>query len=84
VTVRVRTHSETVNAGTTRLVAANCAPGERATGGGANNVATPGLNIIQSAPEPFGAGATPTGWQVTYHNTTGSSRPVFVYAVCAA
>jgi hypothetical protein len=83
--VRVRRADASVAAGATRLLPAACQAGERATGGGGSNGGEAGVNIIQSSPYPeVSAGTTPTGWQVTYHNTTGADSDIWAYAVCAA
>jgi Collagen triple helix repeat (20 copies) len=66
--------------GTARV---ECLAGERATGGGAANRSAPGVYVVQSAP-PTSAGATPTGWLVTYENTTGLSVAVFALVICAS
>ena len=82
VTIRSSGAATNVAAGGTAFVTANCQGGERATGGGGTNFGTPGVNLIQSYPEPLGG--TPTGWGVQYHNTTGVMQSVHAYAVCAA
>ena len=62
-----------------------CAAGERATGGGGSSGGEPGLNLTQSGPHPqLSEGETPTGWFVTYHNTTNLARLVHGIAICAA
>jgi hypothetical protein len=74
--------TEEVPAGGVKIVAVSCPAGEFASGGGGNAQSNPGMTIIQAAPEPaFGSGA-PTGWQVTYHNSTTSARISYGYAVC--
>jgi Collagen triple helix repeat (20 copies) len=80
--VTIRSVSDSVVAGGVELLPSPCQAGERATGGGGNNVASAGVNIIQSAPQPLSG--TPTGWQVTYHNTTGVAHSIFAYAICAS
>jgi hypothetical protein len=80
--VTIRSVSDSVVAGGVELLPSPCQAGERATGGGGNNVASAGVNIIQSAPQPLTG--TPTGWQVTYHNTTGVAHSIFAYAICAS
>src|SRR4051794_35113598 len=45
---------------------ADCQPGERATGGGATVVGGQGQGrLVDSAPKPQTAGASPTGWRAT-------------------
>jgi hypothetical protein len=62
-----------------------CAPGERVTGGGGGNSGVEGLHLTQSGPYPqLTDGETPTGWFVSYQNTTGALRYVHVFAICAA
>ncbi len=56
--------------------------GERVTGGGGNNIATPGVDIIQNAPRPASNNVPATGWQLTYQNTTASARMIFAYVMC--
>jgi hypothetical protein len=61
-------------------VLVSCQAGERATGGGAANQGTAGVHMEQSLP----TGAPPTGWEVTYFNTTGSTATGFAFVVCAS
>lgn len=82
--VITRSKPDTIPANTAKIVNVACAEGERATGGGGNNVAARGVNVIQTAPEPLGNASTPTGWQVTWDNTTASAKGVTVYAICAS
>jgi hypothetical protein len=62
----------------------SCQAGERATGGGAANQSAPGVYVKQSAPFPMTAGATPTGWFLSYENTTGSNATGFAFVICAS
>ena len=83
--VRVRaTASTPIPAGASVFIDADCLPGERATGGGATNVNAAGVYLKQSYPQPFGNGATPVGWSVTYQNTSGVAASGIAYAICAA
>jgi hypothetical protein len=61
---------------------ANCLSGERATGGGGFDVGNPNVWIYQSG--PASAGGVPTGWQVSFHNTSGTAGTGFTYVICAS
>jgi hypothetical protein len=65
---------------------ANCAAGERATGGGPElfNGNDGGQDYLDSMPTPTGAGETPTGWRLVWFNNSGLSDTMRVYVVCAA
>jgi hypothetical protein len=80
--VLMRQVQGSVAAGATMLLESNCNAGEHVTGGGGNNIGAPGVNLIQSAPRPASSGVPATGWQATYHNTTGTTRTIFAYAMC--
>jgi len=83
--VRVRTRSSVANAFLGGFVVVPCAEGERATGGGGHAGGQPGVSITQSAPSPeLTEGETPTGWFVSFENTTATTRTIFGYAICAA
>jgi hypothetical protein len=83
--VLVRTRSALSLANNYGQVLVPCAAGERATGGGGYSEGEPGLNPTQSVPYPLlFEGETPTGWFVTYHNTTNLARFVHGIAICAA
>jgi hypothetical protein len=73
----IRSNSATVGAGGT--VGVDCAPGERATGGGAGTSNGPVAQMTR--PTPPVAGATPTGWEAT--NPSGTLT-VTVWVVCAS
>jgi hypothetical protein len=73
----IRSNTDTVGAGGT--VGVDCAPGERATGGGAGTSNGPVAQMTR--PKPATAGATPTGWEAT--NPTGNVT-VTVWVVCAS
>lgn len=82
--VVVRAQTTTIPAGSpwTTSVYANCAPGERATGGGSSY--QDGVH----QPNPANNGATATGWQWKYSNFNNGSwstaTDVTVYAVCVS
>lgn len=82
-TVVVRAQTTRINVGSphTTSVYANCAAGEKATGGGSDYPG--GIN----RPSPTNTGATPTGWQWQYSDQAGNwsiTRDVTVYAVCVS
>ena len=59
--------------------------GRTGTGGGGHVSGVPGLNITQSTPYPeLSEGETPTGWYVSYHNTTRQAYYINGYAICVA
>jgi Collagen triple helix repeat (20 copies) len=81
--VRVRTQSAVGNAYLGGSVVVPCAEGERATGGGGHAGGQPGVNITQSSPYPqLTEGEIPTGWFVSFENTSATTRPLFGYAIC--
>ncbi len=83
--VRVRQSvSTTLPAGASTFIEVSCLPGERATGGGATNVNAAGVHLKQSYPEPLNAGSIPTGWNVSYQNTTGAAASGHAYAICVS
>lgn len=83
--VRVRTRSASINANLGGGVLVPCAQGERATGGGGMVSGVPGLLLTQSVPYPqLTEGETPTGWYVSYQNTTAQSYYIHGFAICAA
>jgi len=83
--VRVRTRSALINPYLAAGVQVPCAPGERATGGGGSVSGVPGLNLTQSGPYPeLTEGETPSGWYVSYQNTTAQAYYINGYAICAA
>jgi Collagen triple helix repeat (20 copies) len=73
-----------VAAGTSGFASVSCNPGEVATGGGGVDVNAIGVHLKQSYPSPHSVGATPTGWTVSYENTTGVAHNVYAEVVCAA
>jgi hypothetical protein len=73
-----------VGPNTVGLVSVSCKPGEVATGGGGVNGDTPGVHLKQSYPAPGPEGSTPTGWTVTYENTTGGTVFINADVVCAS
>jgi hypothetical protein len=83
--IRVRTRSALINPHSAGGVQVPCAPGERATGGGSSVSGVLGLNVTQSGPYPeLTEGETPTGWYVSYQNTTAQAYFIHGYAICAA
>ena len=83
--VRVRTQSALLNAHFPGGVQVPCAPGERATGGGGMVSGVQGLIITQSTPYPeLSEGETPTGWYVSYQNTTAQAYYIHGFAICVA
>jgi hypothetical protein len=74
----VRSNSATVGTGGT--VDVDCAPGERATGGGASTGNGPVAQLTR--PLPSEAGATPTGWRAT--NPESANLTVTVWVICAS
>jgi hypothetical protein len=83
-TVRVRTASAVAQARIGGYVAATCAPGERATGGGGFNLGLAEMTLTQSGPTELLDGETPTGWFVTYENRGAQDRTITAFAICAA
>jgi hypothetical protein len=82
--VVVRSGADTsVPATITDFAYASCQAGERATGGGGVNANTPGVHLKQSFPDPLFPGSEPTGWGVSYENTTASAVSIRAYVVCA-
>jgi len=70
------------------LFAVQCAPGERAVGGGASLATTDkDSQLQQSFPVDDGGvgtdGATPTGWESLIKNESGEATTASGYAVCA-
>jgi hypothetical protein len=83
--VRIRTLRDGVRGRSAATIVVSCAAGERATGGGGSTEDVDGVFIARSAPYPQTTeGETPTGWLVTYQNTTDNGRFVYVFAICAA
>ncbi len=83
--VLVRTRFALALANSFGQVLVPCAAGERATGGGGHSGGEPGLNLTQSVPYPqLLEGETPTGWYVSYQNTTNVARYINGFAICAA
>ena len=74
----------TIPANAAQFADAFCPPGERATGGGGTNGNFPGVHLKQSYPTPASPGLQPTGWSVSYQNTTGSAAIARAYVVCAS
>ena len=68
----------------TLTVSIDCALGERATGGGGANGGAAGVHLKQSGPTPATQGATPTGWTVTFENTSADAAVVRAWVVCAS
>lgn len=73
-----------IPANSTEFVSISCNPGEVATGGGGVNQDTTGVHLKQSFPTPHLAGDTPTGWTVSYENTTASAHTIYADVVCAS
>ena len=66
-----------------KAVQVSCEPGETVTGGGASDdLGSAGVYVIRNAPVP-GNQVKSTGWQVSYHNTTGVSHTVWAYVLCS-
>lgn len=83
--VRVRTQSALTNAYLGGSVVVACAEGERATGGGGHAGGAQGLSLTQSTPYPVVEdGETPTGWFVSFDNTTATRRYIYGYVICVA
>ncbi len=83
--VRVRTRSALINPNLPGGVLVPCVAGERATGGGGGVSGVAGLNITQSVPYPeLSEGETPTGWYVSYQNTTAQAYYIQGFAICVA
>jgi hypothetical protein len=83
--VRVRTRSVLVNPFLYGEVVVPCESGERATGGGGHASGVIGLTLTQTGPYPeLSNSETPTGWFVTFQNTTGQARYIHGYAICLA
>jgi len=83
--VRVRTQSALINPHFPAGVHVPCAAGERATGGGGAVSGVQGLIITQSAPYPeLSEGESPTGWYVSYLNTTAQAYYIHGFAICVA
>ncbi|HQZ37668.1 MAG TPA: type II toxin-antitoxin system HicA family toxin [Vicinamibacterales bacterium] len=81
--VRVRTATGPATAHAAGSVIVACAAGERATGGGGHTSGLPGFILTQSVPYPqLTDGETPTGWFVSFDNTTGQDRFVIGIAIC--
>jgi len=82
--IRLRTQSDGVRPFFSISLLVRCDTGERAVSGGGSTGDLEGLFITQSVPYPPGVGQDPTGWTVTYQNTTDDAQRVFGYAVCVA
>jgi hypothetical protein len=68
--------------GTQGTATASCEPGERATGGGsATSGVGPGWAVEDSFPLPLG---TPTEWEVSASNNTGSTNNLQASVICAS
>ena len=63
-----------------------CEPGEVATGGGVvfTSGARSQLQLVESRPEPFRAGATPRGWAVTVRSNTSQAYSFDAMVICIA
>ena len=83
--VVIRHGADTVlQASTTLTVSIDCNLVERATGGGGTNGGAAGVHLKQSGPTPATQGATPTGWTVTFENTSANAAVVRAWVVCAS
>jgi hypothetical protein len=80
--VRVVTVQTSLAPGETDFPNAECAPGEKATGGGVDP-GFAGVHILLSAPETVGD-SIPVGWAGGFVNQSAQTRTVFVQAVCAS
>jgi hypothetical protein len=73
-----------IQAGTVVTTSITCDTAERAVGGGGTNGAAAGVHLKQSVPTPSTQAGTPTGWSVTYENTTASPAVIRAWVVCAS
>jgi hypothetical protein len=80
--VRVVTVQTSLAPGETDFPNAECASGEKATGGGVDP-GFAGVHILLSAPETVGD-SIPIGWAGGFVNQSAQTRTVFVQAVCAS
>ena len=83
----VREASGRAGSGDIGSAQANCEPGERATGGGAQVVL--GAEKIElyepgGIPVPSAEDETPTGWDVEWRNTSAAEDVLSVYVICAS
>jgi Collagen triple helix repeat (20 copies) len=62
---------------------ADCATGEKATGGGVDFI-DENVRILDSAPLTGGASTTPVGWVGGFVNRSAQTQPVHVRAICAS
>jgi len=80
VVMRFPTSSTTITNGNSATSFANCAAGEKATGGG--YFVQGGITVNASRPYPLSDGGTATAWQVNATNNSGSSQPIGAYVIC--
>jgi len=73
-----------IQAGTVVTASVACDAGEKAVGGGGTNGAVAGVHLKQSVPTPSTQAETPTGWSVTYENTTASPAVIRAWVVCSS
>jgi hypothetical protein len=81
--LRVVTAKTSLAPGEVEFPNAECAAGEKATGGGVE----PGneaVHILLSVAETLGADPTPIGWAGGFVNRSNQTLTVFVQAVCAS
>lgn len=82
--VVVRKSANVASIGPNSTVDADCAPGERAVGGGVEDLGNT-LFAFSSRPKPAVAGAIPTGWQVANNTPNTTFTVAFtVWVVCAS
>jgi hypothetical protein len=71
-------------AGQSTFISVDCLPGEVAVGGAGVNQNRIGVHLKQFYPTPLSDGATPTGWNLSYENTTGVAATGYLYVLCAS
>jgi hypothetical protein len=80
--VRVVTTQATVQPALGADLKAECAAGEKATGGGID-VSDENVRILNSGPQTDGP-PTPIGWTGQFRNRSAQTETVFVKAICAS
>jgi hypothetical protein len=81
--LRVVTTKATLAPGATAFPDAECAPGERATGGGID-ATSENVRVLLSTVTLVGTNPTPVGWSGGFVNRSAQTQPVFVQALCAS
>jgi hypothetical protein len=88
--VVVRTATTTINGSGGGGMPVQCAPGERATGGGLDTgTSNAGDAVVRSFPTnkvegPATAGQTPVGWTAALQFTNGGGRTLTNYVICVS